>query len=109
MIALVVVFLFLLFELAWVVPSLSIILRFDITDVQKAITPDAEVDECGLDAWFEIDDAALVDIANVVILTGTFGVKLLETTILDDGNSAFFGLSDIDQNFFAGDRSFVRG
>src|SRR5690606_28458387 len=39
-----------------IVSALTKVLRFDVADMQKAVPPDAEVDERGLNAGFDIDD-----------------------------------------------------
>ena len=45
------------------IASLAEVLGFHVADVEKAVAADAEVDERGLDARLDVDDAPLVDIA----------------------------------------------
>ena len=48
--------------------ALAEVLRLDVADVEEAVASDAEVDERGLDARLQVDDDALVDVADVVVL-----------------------------------------
>jgi hypothetical protein len=84
-----------------VIPPLTEVSRLDITDVQEAITSDAKIDKHSLNGWFQIYDFAFVDISDKVILIGPFDVQFFQATILDDRDSAFFGLRRIDQHFFS--------
>src|SRR5690606_5987773 len=59
----------------------------------------AEVDEGCLDAWFQVDDSALVNVSDVVVLAMAFNVELFEPSIFHDSDAAFFGLCHIDQHF----------
>ena len=86
-------------DLLGIVASLAEVLRFDVADVEEPVAADAEVDEGGLDARFQVDDAALVDIARVVVLAGSFNVQFFEQAVLHDRNPAFFRLRDVDQDF----------
>ncbi len=80
-------------------PALAEVLRLDVADVQEAVAADAEIDEGGLDAGLEVDDAALVDVADVVVLAGAFDVQLFQHSVFDDRNPAFFRLRHVDQHF----------
>ncbi len=82
-----------------VVSCLSEVLGFDIADMEKSIPTDTEVDEGRLNARFEIDDLAFVDVSDVVVLTGSLGVELFKNSIFEDGDPTFFGLRDIDEHF----------
>ena len=75
-----------------IVAALAEVLRLDVADVQEAVAADAEIDEGRLDAGLDVDDAALVDVADVVVLAGPFDVQLFQHAVLDDGDAAFFGL-----------------
>ena len=76
------------------------VLILDVADVQKAIPPDAEVNESCLDAGLDIDDPAFVDVANTAFEAVSFDIELFEDAILDDADPAFFRLANIDQHFF---------
>src|SRR5262245_45431066 len=45
--------------------EMPVIGRLDIADVQEAVAADAEINEGGLNARLDVDDAALVDVADV--------------------------------------------
>ena len=77
-----------------------VVLKFNIADVQKPVAPDAKIDECCLNTGFNIDDAALVDIADVIFEAVSFDVKFLQQAIFNDGNPTFLRLKDIHQHFF---------
>src|SRR5258705_128355 len=44
--------------------------RVHIRDVKETVAADAEIDKCGLNARLDVDDAALVDVADVALLAG---------------------------------------
>jgi hypothetical protein len=44
--------------------------------VQKPVAPDAEIDESRLNARFEVDDFALVNVSYVVVLAGALDIEL---------------------------------
>ncbi len=92
-----------------VVTALAEILRFDVTDVQETVASYAEIDEGSLNAGFEIDDPAFVDIPYVIILAGAFNVELFENSVLDDRNPALFGLRYVDQHLLLHDPAFLSG
>ena len=83
-----------------IVAALAKVLRLDVADVQKAVAADAEIDERRLDARLQIDDPALIDVADVVVLAGPLDIELFEQSILNDRDPAFLRLRDIDQHFF---------
>ena len=86
-------------RLARIEAALAEILRLDVADVQKAVAADAEIDERRLDARLQVDDPALVDVADVVVLAGPFDVQLFEQSIFNDRDPAFLRLRDVDQHF----------
>ena len=86
----------LFYVVRWVDPRLAVILRFDVANVEKSVSPDAKVHKRRLDARFEIDDDAFVNIADVVVLIRSFDVQLFQNSVLDDRNPALFRLRDID-------------
>src|SRR5262245_49878286 len=79
--------------------TLAEVLRLDVADVQEPVAADAEIDEGGLDAGLQVDDASFVDVADVRFLTSTFDVQLFEESIFNDRNPAFLRLRDIDEHF----------
>ena len=85
--------------LSGIVAALAKILRLDVADVQKAVAADAEIDERGLDARLQVDDFALVDVADVIVLAGALDVELFQRSIFNDRDPAFFRLRDVDQHF----------
>ena len=72
-----------------VVAALAEILRLDVADVQEAVAAHAEIDECRLDARFQVDDHPFVDVADVIVLAGPFNVQLFQNSVLDDRDPAF--------------------
>ena len=82
-----------------VVSALAKVLRLDIADVQKAVAADAEIDERGLNAGLNIDDAAFVDVADVVVGARALDVELFEQAVFNNRNPTFFGLRDVDEHF----------
>jgi hypothetical protein len=83
-------------RLAGVKAALPKVLWLHIADVEKAIAPDPEIDEGGLDARLQVDDASLIDIADVVIRAGAFDVKFFEQPVFNNGDPAFLRLRHID-------------
>jgi hypothetical protein len=79
-----------------IVTRLAKVLRFDVADVEKSVSPDAEIDEGSLDTRFDIDDFALIDVSNPVVLAGSFGVELFENSVFQKRDSALLGLRDVD-------------
>ncbi len=79
----------------------------DVGDVQEAVAADAEIHERRLDARFDVDDAALVNVADVTLLAGAFDVQFFEASVFDDRDPAFLGLQDIDQHFFFHESEFL--
>src|SRR5262249_25874911 len=57
--------------------QVPVIGRLDVGDVQEAVAADAEVDERGLDARLDVDDAPLVDVVDVALVAGALDVQLL--------------------------------
>ncbi len=82
--------------LVGVVSALSEILRFDVTDVQKAVAPHPEVDKGRLNARLQVDDLAFVNVSDVIVLTGPFDVEFFEYSVFDDGNPGFLRLRNVD-------------
>src|SRR5690606_2371686 len=85
-------------HLVGIVTALAEVLRLDVANVQKAVAAHAKVDEGGLDTWLQVDDRALVNVADVGILAGAFNVQFFQLAILKDGNPALLRLGDVDQN-----------
>jgi len=86
-------------RIAGVKAALTKILRLDIADVKEPIATDAEIDEGGLNAGFDVDDPALINVPHEVFEAVALDVQLFENSILDDSNPAFFRLECIDQHF----------
>ena len=68
--------------------------------MQEAIATDSKVNEGCLNTRFEIDDLSLVDVANVIVLTGTLDVELFKRAVFNDGDAALFRLRHVDEHFF---------
>ncbi len=64
--------------------EVAIIGRLDIGDVQEAVAADAEIDEGRLDARLDVDDAALVDVADVALVARAFDVEFFQDAVLDN-------------------------
>ena len=77
-----------------------VILKFNITDMQKSVTTNPKIDERRLDTGFDINDPPLVDVADIIFETVSLDLKLLQYSIFNDGNSTFLRLEDIHQHFF---------
>ena len=90
-------------------PALAEVLGFDVADVQEPVAADAEIDKGRLDAGLQIDDDSLVDVSDVVVLPGSFDVQLLEDSILNNRDPAFFRLRDVDQHFLFHAATFLFG
>jgi hypothetical protein len=82
-----------------IVSCLTKVLRLDIADMEETISADSEVDEGSLDAGFDIDDFAFIDISNPIVLAGPFCVEFFENTVFQQCDSAFLRLGDIDEHF----------
>ena len=68
----------------------------DVADMQKSISANTKVHEDGLDAGLKIYDFPFVNIADVVVLAGSFDIEFFKSAIFDDCNAAFFRLRRID-------------
>ena len=78
---------------------MDVLISLHVADMQKAVAPDAEIDERRLNARLKIDDAAFVDVADVVVLTGPFDIQLFQNSVFNDRDAAFLRLRYIDQHF----------
>src|SRR5262249_26030470 len=76
--------------------QVAVIGRLHIGHVQKTVAPDTEIHERCLNTRLNVDDAALVNIADVTLLTGAFDVQFFQNAILDNGDPAFLGLQDVN-------------
>src|SRR5581483_2681768 len=81
------------------VEQVLVVSRLHVGDVQKTVAAHAKIDECRLDARLDVDDAALVDVADIALGTGPLHVELFQHAVFNDGDAALFGLQDIDQHF----------
>src|SRR5262249_31236012 len=79
--------------------QVSIVCRLHVGDVEEAVAADAEIHERRLDAGLDVDDAALVDVADIALVAGPFNVQLFEHAIFQNGYAALFGLQDVDEHF----------
>ena len=86
-------------RLVGIVAALAEVLRLDVADVQEAVAADAEIDEGRLDARLQVDDYALVDVADVIVLPGALDVELFQDPVFHDRDPAFLRLRDVDQHF----------
>ncbi len=75
------------------------ITRLHVADMQKTVSAHPEIDERRLNARLQIDNHALVDIADVIVLGFSLNVKFFQDFVFDNRDTTFFGLSDIDQHF----------
>src|SRR5262249_19780121 len=79
--------------------QVAVVRRLDVGDVQEAVAADAEVHERRLDARLDVDDAALVDVADVALVAGALDVQLLQDAVLQDGDAALLRLQHVDEHF----------
>ncbi|MGH8432680.1 MAG: hypothetical protein ACREUF_20005, partial [Solimonas sp.] len=79
--------------------EMPVIGRLDIADVQEAIAPDAEIDKGGLNAWLDVDDSPLVDVAHIAFVARAFDVQLFQDAVLQNGDAAFFRLKYVNKHF----------
>ena len=87
-------------RLVRIVAALAEILRLDVADVQEAVAADAEIDERRLDARLQVDDHALVDVADVAVLARPLHVKFFQDAVFNDRDPAFFRLRNVDEDLF---------
>ena len=83
-------------RLAGIVAALAEVLRLDVADMQKAVAADAKIDECRLNAGLEIDDAALVNVSDIILLAHPLEVELFQLSVFNDRDAALFRLRDVD-------------
>ena len=74
------------------------IVRLDVADMKKTVAPDAEIDKRRLDALFNIDDDAFVDIVDVVLVRRAFDLQLFQNAVFNYRDSAFFRLPRVNQH-----------
>ncbi len=67
-------------------------------NVEEPVLLEPDVDERGLDAADDVDDAAFVDVADVTVLVDALNVVLFEGLILQDGYPAFLRFLRIDDD-----------
>ncbi|MFO0964996.1 MAG: hypothetical protein U0793_05315 [Gemmataceae bacterium] len=79
--------------------QVAVIGRLDVGDVQETVAADAEIDEGGLNAGLDVDDAALVDVPDIAFVAGALDVKLFEDAVLQDGDAYLLGLENVDEHF----------
>src|SRR5262249_11341202 len=82
-------------EAVAVVPTLlqvPVISRLDVGDVEETVAAHAEIDKGRLNARLDVDDAPLVDVADVAFVTGPFHVQLFQDAVFDNGDAALLGL-----------------
>src|SRR5262249_20251839 len=70
----------------------AVVGRLHVGDVQEPVPTDAEIDERRLDARLDVDDAALVDVADVTLVAGPLDVQLFQDAVFQDGDAALLGL-----------------
>ncbi len=87
------------FDFFGVITALAKVLRFDIADVQEAVSSDAEIDEGGLDAGFQVDDFASINVAGESFNALSFDIQFFEFSVVQDGDTALFGLEHVHQHF----------
>ena len=75
------------------------IMRLDVANVQKSVASDAEIDERRLNALLDVDDHALINVPDVIVVRRSFDVKLFENAVFDDRDAAFFRLPRVHQHF----------
>jgi hypothetical protein len=68
----------------------------DIPVMEEGVFFEADIDEGGLEAVFEVLDAAFEDAADQAFVVGSFDGEFLEAAVLEDGDAGFegFGIDD---------------
>jgi len=89
--------------------GLAEILRFDVADVQEPVAPHAEIDKGRLNARFQIDDNAFVDIADVTVLARALDIQFFENAVLNYSDPALLRLRHVDQHFLLHGLAFSHG
>jgi hypothetical protein len=74
--------------------------RVDVGDVEEAVAADAEVDERRLDRRLDVDDLALIDVADVPFVGVAFDVEFFQHAVFEDRDARFLRLQDVDEHFF---------
>ena len=90
-----------------VLHQMAVVLIFDVADVKKPVAADTEVDKGRLNAGLNVDDFALVDVADIIFGTASFDVKLFKNSVFNDCDSTFLRLEDVDQHFLFHGTAFV--
>jgi len=70
----------------------------DVGDVKEPVLLVAELDEGGLDVRHDVDDDALLDVADDVLAARAFQVELLELAVRQDGDAHLLLFHDVDQH-----------
>src|SRR5581483_6057862 len=70
-----------------------------VGDMKEAVAAQAEINEGGLDARLDVGDAPLVDVADVRGGAGSLHVQFFESSVIQEGDSAFLALRDVNQHF----------
>ena len=79
---------------------MAVVRGFYVGHVQEPIPAYAEIDERRLDARLDVDDAPLVNVADITLVAGAFDIQLFEDAVLHNGDSTFLGLQYVDQHLF---------
>ena len=85
-----------------------VVLILNIANVKEPVTANTEVNKSGLNTGLNVDDLALVNIANKIFGTTSLDVEFFQNPVLNDRNPAFFRLQHVDQHFFFHNSAFVR-
>jgi hypothetical protein len=80
--------------------EVTVVSGLDVGDMEETVTAHAKIDEGRLDARLNVDDAPLVDVADVAFVAGPFHVQFFQHAVFEDGNATFLGLQDVDEHFF---------
>jgi hypothetical protein len=72
--------------------------RQDVRGVEEAVGPAAERDECRADRRLDVDDPALVDVAEVGLAAGDLDVKFSQDAILHHRDPGFLRIGGVDQH-----------
>jgi hypothetical protein len=72
--------------------------------MKESILLESKIHESGLDAWFYVCDAALVDVSDVRLSGFALNEELLQPIVVEDANAALGAGRDIDHHLPGADR-----
>src|SRR5258707_6074353 len=74
--------------------QMLVIGRLNVRNVQEPVAADSEIDERRLDARLDINDAALVDVADITLVAGAVDIEFFKYAVFEYGDPALLRLQD---------------